>query len=528
VNFKVGFVVRSGKTFGKCPCVKRLLLIVIVVLAYANSFTGPFIFDDDNAIASNPSIRHLWPPAYLFDAPQQSTVAGRPLVSLTLALNYAFSGLHPWSYHLVNLLLHAGCVWLLFAIAGADERAFAIAAVWAVHPLLTESVTYIIQRTELLMALCLLLTLYCTKRGWRVGAVAACAAGMACKEVMVVAPVIVWLYDRIFLGGKQRASFYMALAGTWLVLAAILLTGPRSETVLWKHAGIDYLLTQAGVILHYLRLSVWPAPLVIDYDDWPMRANIPAMLAVVALLAATVWALRYRPKLGFLGAWFFLILAPTSSLVPIVTEVAAERRMYLPLIAVVALIAPVLRRWMVPVLVIGLMVLTWQRNQDYRSAQSIWRDAVAKRPGNVRALVNLAAVSSPAEAIGLQQRALAIDPDNAEAQYNLGVTLAGQKRLDEALPHLQRATELSPRSPVAHYNYGLALAQTGRFAEAEAALRRAVALEPHSADAHKQLGVALARQGRVAEALPDFEEAARLQPGDEEARRYMETARHQR
>jgi tetratricopeptide (TPR) repeat protein len=397
-----------------------------------------------------------------------------------------------------------------------------------VHPLLTESVTYIIQRTELLMALCLLLTLYCTQRGWRVGAVAACAAGMACKEVMVVAPVIVWLYDRIFLGGKQRASFYMALAGTWLVLAAILLTGPRSETVLWKHAGIDYLLTQAGVILHYLRLSVWPAPLVIDYDDWPMRANIPAVLAVVALLAATVWALRYRPKLGFLGAWFFLILAPTSSLVPIVTEVAAERRMYLPLIAVVALIAPVLRRWMVPVLVIGLMVLTWQRNQDYRSAQSIWRDAVAKRPGNVRALVNLAAVSSPAEAIGLQQRALAIDPDNAEAQYNLGVTLAGQKRLDEALPHLQRATELSPRSPVAHYNYGLALAQTGRFAEAEAALRRAVALEPHSADAHKQLGVALARQGRVADALPEFEEAARLEPSDEEARRYVESARQQR
>jgi protein O-mannosyl-transferase len=375
--------------------------------------------------------------------------------------------------------------------------------------------------------LCLLLTLYFTTRGWTVAAVAACAGGMACKEVMVVAPVIVWLYDRIFLDGKQAKSFYVALAGTWIVLAVILLTGPRSESVLWKRAGFDYLLTQTGVVAHYLRLSIWPAPLVIDYDDWPMRPNIPATLVIGGLIALTVWALRYRPRLGFLGAWFFLILAPTSSLVPILTEVAAERRMYLPLVAIVALIAPVLRRWMVAVLVAGFVVLSWQRNHDYRTADSIWRDAVAKRPSNVRALVNLATLTDDAQAIPLYERALAIDPSSAEAHYNLGLRLAGQKNFAEALPHLQRAAELSPCSPAAHYNYGLALAQTGDFVDAEVALRHAVAVAAGSANAHKQLGVVLARQGRVAEALTEFEEAVRLQPADEEARRYYLTARQQ-
>ena len=147
-----------------------LLIPAATLLAYANSFSGPFIFDDSTWIELNPHIRHLWPLWDLFGA----TGTGRPVVCLTLALNYAVSGLAPWSYHVANLAIHASAALVLFGIVRrtlqglrlrdrfgthANGLAAAVAVCWAVHPLQTESVTYVIQRAESLMGLFLLLTL---------------------------------------------------------------------------------------------------------------------------------------------------------------------------------------------------------------------------------------------------------------------------------------------------------------------------------------------------------------------------------
>ena len=239
----------------------------------------------------------------------------------------------------------------------ANGLAAAVAIVWAVHPMQTESVTYIIQRMESLMGLFLLLTLYCVIRGHdslrRYGGTRGSyllRTGDGDKEGMAIAPIIVLLYDRIFLAdswadlsNKRSALIYRL--GCNLAdsdFARIVINMARGGGLLgfpavswWRYAQ-----NQFGAIAHYFRLAFWPDTLCIDYG-WQV-SNLPkswiavgAML-VIWLLAATGWALANDPPLGFLGAWFFLTLAPTSSLVPIL-DMVAERRMYLPLAAVVTL-----------------------------------------------------------------------------------------------------------------------------------------------------------------------------------------------
>ena len=211
-------------------------------LAYHNSFAGPFIFDDDSSIKDNPTIRSLawawWPPQGY-----GATVSGRPLLNFTLGINYAMSGTAVWSYHLVNLLIHTVAGGVLFDVVRRTLRqsgmaarfagdslplALATALIWTVHPVQTEAVTYVIQRAESLVSLLYLLTLWCFVRStepgapgkWRPLALAACLLGMAAKEVMVTAPVMVALYDRIFVAGSwrqvwaRRGRFHLALAAT--------------------------------------------------------------------------------------------------------------------------------------------------------------------------------------------------------------------------------------------------------------------------------------------------------------------------
>jgi hypothetical protein len=187
-----------------------VLLVAAGILAYHNSFHGPFIFDDEPSIPDNPHLYSLWPPSSVLSAPPYSTVAGRPTVCLTLAVNFALGGLNVWGYHAFNLAIHLACTLVLFGIlrrtfAGEKLRdrfgaasvglAAMIALLWELHPLQTECVDYIVQRTESLMGLLLLLTLYCTLRGsesarpgkWYLAAIASCVLGMGSKEVMVSA-----------------------------------------------------------------------------------------------------------------------------------------------------------------------------------------------------------------------------------------------------------------------------------------------------------------------------------------------------
>jgi len=550
-----------------------LLLLAAGLAAYHNSLDGPFIFDDLRSIRDNPHIRHLWPVADAISAPRKSALNGRPVPSLSFAVNYALGGLNVRGYHTLNLAIHLASALLVYGLVRrtlsegvlreryrdvAARLATAVALIWMIHPLLTESVTYIVQRTELLMGFFLLGTLYCFLRAlrssrpriWFVAAVGSCALGMGCKEVMVVAPLLLFLYDRCFIAGsfrrawQERWKLHASLAATWLILAPLVIhgqsrTGPASM-FLEALTPWSYAKTQCGVILHYLRLSAWPSPLVLDYEDWPVAGSLlsilPAALSIVGLLVATLWALRAFPVWGFLGAWFFLILAPTSSFLPILTEVAAERRMYLPLLAVVLvlvlLVHEALRRfanqqgWRPPArgtigtalfvaVSASLGFATISRNADYGSELAIWGDTVAKRPSNARARHNLGFalgnVGRLEEAMAQYGEAIRLKPDYANVHFNMGVTRAVQGRFRDAIPHYREAVRLEPGYTAAHHGLGNALVELGGLEEAIGHHREAVRIKPGDPQFRRGLAVALHRQGRSEEAKTHLLEAERLE-----------------
>src|SRR6185312_264369 len=224
---------------------------------------------------------------------------------------------------------------------------------------------------------------------------------MATKESMVTAPFLVFAYDAVFVGGspraawRQRRGYYLALAATWMLLAGLMLGFARRSVGF--HQGIrpfDYALTEGGAILRYLRLALWPHPLVFDYGPGlAIGAGAwAASGAVVLLLAAAAGLLWKRPRPGFLGLAFFVLLAPSSSFVPVALQPIAENRMYLPLAAVLVGLLLAARRglgrgfpWLVAAAALAELAATSARNADYRTTLSIWSDTTVQRPGNYRA-----------------------------------------------------------------------------------------------------------------------------------------------
>ena len=551
-----------------------LALVLAILAAYANSLSGPFVYDDQPSIALNSTIRSLWPPWDALTPPAGGiTVSGRPVLNLSFALDYAVGGLAVRSYHLTNLAIHALAALALFGIvrrtlslpslrgmpasaSAALPLAFATALLWALHPLQTESVTYLVQRAESLMGLFYFLTLYSCIRAlepgsapcWPIPAIAACALGMATKENMVSAPLIALLYDRTFVAGSFAAAWrrhrglYVGLAATWLLLAALIVAngtdraGSMGLTV--SNSWWGYVLIQVPALARYLSLSFWPQSLVFDYGPVPVGSFGHAVLeavAAIALVAATLLALWRRPMAGFLGGWFFAILAPTF-VIPAKIQQIAEHRMYLPLAAIVVAVVLVARHlagWRRTVAVLTVIAavpgfLTARRNQVYRDEITLWSDTVAKRPANALAHANLASALADAhrlaESIAQNRLALRLQPDLPPALATLGSSLAESGQLDEALPLLERAAQLDPTNARIHLDLGIALDLLGRPADALPRYEVAVRLNPLLDAAHNSLGDALCRSGRAAEGIPHLEEALRLNPALAEAHFNLSTA----
>ncbi|AOS43181.1 TPR repeat-containing protein YrrB [Lacunisphaera limnophila] len=562
-------------------------LLLLLAVSYHNSLRGPFVLDDGPAIVHNPSIRQLWPlSGVIFPHLEDGgvTVSGRPLVNLSLAVNHALGGEAVIGYHLFNLAVHGLAGLVLFGIVrrtlvgrpggeggnptGGVARApggskllpehawgvaFFVAAIWLVHPLQTAAVTYIVQRAEAMMGLCYLLALYGFiravekletgnrkpetggRRNWLLLSVGACLAGMACKEVMVTAPLMILLYDRTFVAGGFRAAwqrrwrYYLGLGGTWLVLAALVAgTAGRGGTAGFgiEVSPWEYALTQCQAIVHYLRLVVWPHPLVFDYGIATVEslgAVWGQALFLVGLLGVTIFALWRRPVLGFIGAWFFALLAPSSSIVPVVTQTMAEHRMYLALVAPVLVVAGGLvaalgrRAWPVLGLLAGLAGgVTYARNADYATAEGLWADTVAKRPANARAHHNLGLAEQARGRLDEAERhlraAIALAPGSPEPLYNLALVLTRQERRDEAIATYREALRVGPDHAATHNNLANLLRAAGQAEEAGRLYAEAVRLQPGFAGARNSYGNWLIDANRPAEALVQLEEAIRLQP----------------
>ena len=583
------------------------VILAVILAVYSNSFRGPFVIDDQASVVQNPDIRELARLDRVLTPRRDSPVAGRPLVNLSFAIDYALSGLEVTAYHVTNLVWHIACAWLLFGVvrrtlalpsmpppiaAEAANLALAVAVVWGAHPLTTEVVDYLSQRTESMMACFLLLTLYAAIRGWQGMAIVACLAGTVCKETIAVTPLLVALYDRVFLypswrqALRARTSLYMGLAASWLVLAGVVMSGPRAA-VSGFASGVSpwtYLLNQASLVVEYLRLTVWPSGLVVLYG-WPEMLSLgdvlPQALGLVALLVVTIVALIRVPPFGFLGAWFFVALAPASSVLPIATEVGAERRMYVPLMALATLAvlaaqlvvrARLVRVALMIAVVVGLGALTMQRTTEYASGVALARTVVERRPtavahhllgeqlglagqtaaaenelraavrmGDSRARYPLAAMlvntqrlpeaAAQLEAFvattGVPQRLRWLDPpllDVLTARLQLAQIYAANRRWADAAAQARLVLEVAPRHPEASRLLGVSLVGAQVWPEAVSVLRDYLALRPDDARTRTTLAVALIASGRLDEGVGELQRAAAREPNDPNTRRLLEMA----
>lgn len=596
----------------------RVLMLATLVgaglVAFGNSLWGAFIFDDQTAILANPHIRTLWPPIVPLTSPNDTALAGRPLVSLSLAVNYHAGGFNPFGYHVFNLAVHLACGLLVFGVvretldrprlglllAGhSDDLAFLCALLWIVHPLQTEAVNYITQRTESMAGFFYLATLFGAirsvesqrrRRHWMVVAISASALGMMCKETVATAPLAVllwlWIFEDQPIGRLlfQNRVLLSGLAATWLVVAAMLVLGTRSGTAGFSTpvGGLMYLANQGPLILRYLRLSFWPTDLVLDYGTpsaVPAGTVAATMALVGVLLVGSLAAVASRTVLGYPAALFFLLLAPSSSFVPIASEVGAERRMYLALGAVISFVvvgaaASIPRavgkangvslrsaaaRWTVSLtavaLAIPLIVLSRNRNLHYRDPVVLWQSSVDRRP-TWRAYNNLgSALLQRGDRFGASARfreALRLEPEALEARFNLALNQCTLGQLKECELQFREYIRRNPRNPVAFNLLGVALSKEGRDQDAVNAFTEAVRLDPAFAEAHANLGslllasgdsvraaghfkrfldahtesapvhvalgIALAREDNLTEAITEFQAAVRIQPTSAEAR----------
>jgi protein O-mannosyl-transferase len=557
------------------------VLAAVVGVVYGQGVHAPFVHDDNTSVLGNPSIVHLWPlfgtaghPGPL-NPPRDAVTSGRPLVNFSFALNHYFGDYHTRGFHVVNMIIHILSSVLLYGLvrrtllldrfrdrfgAAAAPLALAVALLWAIHPLQTDSVEYVSQRTESLMGLFYLATFYASLRYLTsetqqarvlaaVGATLACLAGMACKEVMVSAPLMILLFDRTFVARnfgiaiQKSWPLYAGLASGWLFLLALNIDAPRSHAA-GLGAGLPayvWWFTQAKVVVLYLKLSIWPWPLVIHHDMtplWTLSSSLPWLVPVLLagfLSLILVW--RQNP-IGYLGVWFFVILSPTL-VVPMPSEVMAERRMYLSLAAIVILVvvggfamltrsglqvasdATILRASALRKILFGCGVVTITfcivssyRLAAYREAVTIWRDAVAHEPDNMRATINLgcalADAGQPQEAIEQFEHALEIGPTHPDAglaHRSLGLTLARLEQPARAIQHLKLAMQLRPDVANDHAALGSLLLGARRFPEAVDQLELAVRQQPGDILGRANLAAAYANLGRWSEAVAAAEEA---------------------
>jgi tetratricopeptide (TPR) repeat protein len=543
---------------------------VCVVVFYINGVRGQFIFDDVPHIVEKSSLRN-WTLSRGLDR-------SRWCIFASLVLNYRIGELNPANYHLLNIGVHAIAALALYGIArrtlalrnfaekDSQVLAFAIAAIWAVHPLQTESVTYIIQRCESMMGMFFLLALYALVRGatsssaapklgWYAASVASFVLSTGCKEVAIVFPVVALLYDGMFLEEswsqvvKKRWGLYLAyLPGViWLLLQlSPFLTGPSSaeegpSLARAPSVGLSmsitpwmYLRSQPTALLTYLRLSFWPDDLCLDYRmsvvDDPL-AIYGYGLIVLLLFATSAWLYWRGSALGWLGLTWFAILAPTSSFVP-TADLVVEHRMYLPLASVVVIFVlgiylafkrveehralGVAATAMLIVAALGLRTVV--RNRDYFDPFHMWQLVAKQRPDNDRAHLNVGYLlmeKNDLEGAGRElELAVKLMPYDYKNLYGYGTFLARTGRKQEAIRHYQAAIESWPGYVLPYMAQGNIAAGEGRYADAIPHYRKALEVSPGHVRASGLLADVLAKSGQFEEAIALCKEILATAPGD--------------
>jgi tetratricopeptide (TPR) repeat protein len=547
---------------------------ILVVFVYMGALPGPFVFDDEANITDNRYIRMTtlsWDQAYA--AAFKSPISNRPVANLSLALNYFFNGYNVVGFRFVNLLIHITNGFLLFALARATLQtpamaaytekagiaaAFAAAA-WLVHPLHTQSVAYIVQRMTSMAVMFYLLSMLCyakarlaTAAGRRAGLYAGCAlAGLLAlgsKEIAATLPVFLLLYEWYFFQVLDKSWLRrflpgIAMAGVLTAVISLVFIGGRNpfDQILSPYAGGDFsawqrVLTQLRVVCVYVGLLLWPDPSRLNLDyDFPVSASLlapPSTLAALLVIAAALFLsfrlARREPLVSFAILWFFGNLVIESSVIRL--ETVFEHRTYLPSVMPVAAFAAFwFKRIRLKWVAVGLLSIvaagwagwTYQRNQVWGDAVTLWRDCIAKSPLKPRPYNNLGVAliekGRLAESEPFFQKAIELQPKYGDARYNLGYVMIRLDRMEEGTRQLREAIWLEPENYMAHNNLGIAYLLQENYPQAIRHFQESLRLRPDFETTRNNLGVALKNQGDLDGAAREFAEAIRLRPDFAEA-----------
>lgn len=552
------------------------LLAVVGCLVYANTLNVPFHFDDENNI-QNPALRvEKLEKEEILKALTNSTLVARPVSNFSFALNYYIGEYRVQGYHLVNILIHVCAGIFLFLLLRAtlllapnrekypkaSTIALMTALIWVVHPLGTQSVTYIVQRMNSMAAMffVLALLLYVKGRhrqmamerrqsalppwGWFLACTVAGLLAVGSKEIAATLPFFIFLYEWYFfqdlrwtwlrgkifwLAGVLTAILGLAFAYTnWMLLDKILNScSNRDFTIL------ERVLTQFRVIIHYLTLIFYPNPerLALDYD-YPVSTSLLSppttlysLLGLFALLVLAALLARRERLLSFCLLWFFGNLVIESSVICL--EIIFEHRTYLPsMFLVLFVVALAFRAGRNHVLVIVPLTLvtilfawwTWERNKVWQSSEALWGDSIRKHPAKARSYTNLGSdlvkLQKFEEAEASFRRALAVDPGSHIAHYNLANLLVWKNKTEDAEDNYQKALQLKPNSVLPRVGLGILLRKRGDYQAAAVQFREALRIAPMNTEANKNLGDVLLRLGNPGEALPHLHNALDKAPKD--------------
>jgi len=459
---------------------ERLLLLAAALLAFGASLGSGFHFDD-YAIFADPALARASGWFEIWTLRQT-----RPLTYLTFWFNLHTSGRDPVGYHALNLALHLGAVLLAYECLRRlipTRAALLAAAIFAVHPLQAESVDYIWGRSIVLAALLCLASLLAWLRGARWQAVAWFAAALLAKEEVAAFPLVLLLLDRRA-WRPVAAMLALSLAAAVRVIFALSVTAGAPAGA---QAGISpwhYFLAQGPAIWRYLRLLVIPWGFTVD-PEIAVPSVWLGLLAWMALAAVLILIRRHKA-----APWFFaglLLLLPSSSMFP-AADLAADRRMYLAVLAFAACIALVIRtRWIPAAIVLALIAVSFARTQVWMSEASLWREAVERAPGKVRPKIHLARVVPPPEALQLLAAARQQAPDDPNIPAEAGRILLNAGQPAAALSEFGRALALNPRDASNYNNRGAALAALGQTDAARQDFEHALQLDPTLVSARQNL-----------------------------------------
>ena len=549
-----------------------LFFFIVGFVIYSNTLEAPFYFDDISAIKDNANIRATRL-TEIGNAGFKSS-STRPIAFISFALNYYLHQYNLKGYHLVNIIIHilTGIFLYLFiketlnlSLLGSkdhflDSIAFLSAIIWLVHPLHTQSVTYIVQRCSSMAAMFYLLSLLLYVKGrlalenakrwsWYGGSFLAGLLALGSKESAAVLPFFIFLYEWYFFQNldrdwlKRHLKYVFGVVLLFGLIALIYLgTNPFEKLNSLK----DYshneftltqrVLTQFRVVIYYLSLLAYPHPSRLNLDyDFPLSHSLIdpvttlfSLCIIFGLIGLAVYTAKKERLLSFCILWFFGNLVIESSVIPL--AIIFEHRTYLPSMLVYLLTVAlgyryIKYKWSGVALVCVVTALfsfwTYQRNSVWQDPVALWRDCVEKSPEKARPHNNLGVVLAKqdriVEAIKHYSVALQINPNYADAHSNLGILLGKQGKTTEAIQHYSEALRIKSGFAEAHNNLGTLLAEKGKLVEAIQHYAEALRINPDFKQAHNNLGALYAKQGRTAEAVQHYDEALRINPDYAEA-----------